>query len=245
MTKSQRQAARRASMGMAMATGTEQPRAEHPALQGLEPAERREVLAASRRLLLPAGTQVFSPGQRCEGLPLVLEGEVRVQMTGVSGNEIVLYRIGPGQLCTLSVACLLAHGEYRAEAYADADSSVLALPAPVCERLMDESAAFRHAVLRSYGERLQSLMLVIEEVAFRRVDQRLAERLISRQRQGLLTITHRDLAVELGTAREVVSRLLKEFERQGLVHLERGLIELREERGLARIAAGLGVQRTH
>jgi len=228
-----------------MTTETRQARAEHPALQGLEASERRAVLAASRHLSLPAGTRLFAPGQECEGLPLVLEGEVRVQMTGVSGNEIVLYRIGPGQLCTLSVACLLARGQYRAEACTDADSSILALPGAVCERLMNESPAFRHAVLQSYGERLQSLMLVIEEVAFRRVDQRLAERLISRQRQGLLTVTHQDLAVELGTAREVVSRLLKEFERQRLVHLERGLIELRDERGLARIAAGLGVQRTH
>lgn len=231
-----------------MSTETQQhsaERATHPALAGLDPAGRAEVLAASRRLTLPAGARVFAPGQRCEGLPLVVEGEIRVQMTGVSGNEIVLYRIGPGQLCTLSVSCLLSHGAYRAEAYAEEGSVVLVLPAELAERLMDDAPAFRHAVLESYGERLQALMLVIEEVAFRRVDQRLADRLISRQRQGLLTVTHQDLAVELGTAREVVSRLLKEFERQSLVRLERGLIELRHEPGLARIAAGLGVQRTH
>lgn len=217
----------------------------HPAVAGLEAGRRREVLAASRRLTLAGGTRIFAPGDRCDGLPLVLEGEIRVQMIGVSGNEIVLYRLGAGDLCTLSVSCLLAHAQYRAEAVTEEDSIVLALPAPLCERLMDEAPGFRNAVLKSYGERLQSLMLVIEEVAFRRMDQRLAERLISRQRQGLLTVTHQDLAVELGTAREVVSRLLKEFERQQLVHLERGLIELRHEPGLARIAGGLGVQRPH
>lgn len=181
---------------------------------------------AAQRLTLPAGTPVFGPGEQCQGLPLVLSGEIRVQMIGASGNEIVLYRIQGGEMCPLSLACLLTHGSHQSEAVVEEDSEVLLVPAVMTERLMNEAAGFRQAVLESYGRRLQSLMLVIEEVAFRRLDQRLAERLLERQRNGRLSITHQDLAVELGTAREVVSRLLKEFERRGLVTLERGLITL-------------------
>lgn len=212
----------------------------HPALEPLNADQRAALMARSPRMTLAPGERVFAPGQRCEGLPLVVDGEIRVQMIGASGNEIVLYRIAAGELCTLSVSCLLADAAYRAEAIVETGASVLVVPAAVFDTLMAEAPGFRAAVLRSYGERLQTLMLVVEEVAFGRLDQRLADHLISRQSQGVLATTHQALAVELGTAREVISRLLKQFERQQLVHLERGLVELRDERGLARIAAGMG-----
>lgn len=197
-----------------------------PAFANLDRRSWDELRRAAQRLTLPAGTTVFGPGDECQGLPLVLNGEIRVQMVGASGNEIVLYRIKGGELCPLSVACLLTQGSHQSEAVVEEDSEVLLIPTVLTERLMNEAAGFRQAVLESYGQRLQSLMLVIEEVAFRRLDQRLAERLLERQRDGRLAITHQDLAVELGTAREVVSRLLKEFERLGLVNLERGLITI-------------------
>ena len=197
-----------------------------PIFRGLEEHTWNELTQAAQRLTLPAGTPVFRPGEQCQGLPLVLSGEIRVQMAGASGNEIVLYRVSGGELCPLSLACLLAHGSHQSEAVVEEDSEVLLIPAALTERLMNEAAGFRQVVLESYGQRLQALMLVIEEVAFRRLDQRLAERLLERQRDGRLSITHQDLAVELGTAREVVSRLLKEFERRGLVTLERGLITI-------------------
>lgn len=199
----------------------------HPALMAVEAATREVILSQSQRMEIPAGTRIFGPGDPCHGLPLVLRGEVRVQMTGASGNEIVLYRIKGGEMCPLSLACLLAEGSHQSEAVVDEDSEVLVIPATLTDRLMDEDKSFRAVVLDSYGQRLTSLMLVIEEVAFRRLDQRLAERLVERQKDGQLSVTHQDLAVELGTAREVISRLLKEFERKGLVTLERGLITLR------------------
>jgi CRP/FNR family transcriptional regulator len=185
---------------------------------------------------MPAGTTVFGPGDICDGLPLVLKGEVRVQMACASGNEIVLYRIKSGDICALSLSCLISNTRHRAEAVVDEDTEVLVLPLANVELLMDEAPEFRRIVLQSYGQRLQSLMMVIEEVAFQRVDQRLAERLIERQRGGLVSATHHDLAVELGTAREVVSRLLKAFEHKGLVKLARGQVELVDQLGLQRVA---------
>ena len=211
-------------------------RLQHPALDAVSDATRAAIQDNGQRIEVPAGTRIFGPGDPCNGLPLVLTGEVRVQMTGASGNEIVLYRIKGGEMCPLSLACLLTEGSHQSEAIVDEDSEVLVIPAPLTDRLMDEDKIFRSTVLDSYGQRLRSLMLVIEEVAFRRLDQRLAERLVQRQRDGQLNATHQDLAVELGTAREVVSRLLKEFERRELVTLERGLITLLNIKELQKLA---------
>lgn len=208
----------------------------HPALASVSDSALESGLRGSRQISIPAGTTVFGPGDVCEGLPLVLKGEVRVQMACASGNEIVLYRIKAGDICALSLSCLLSENRHRAEAVVDEDTEVLVLPLANVERLMDEAPSFRRVVLQSYGQRLQTLMRVVEEVAFQRVDQRLAERLLQRQREGVVDATHHDLAVELGTAREVVSRLLKAFEHQGLVKLARGQVALVDESALQCVA---------
>lgn len=215
---------------------------EDPAIKGnalfeaLDEATWRRVAEGGKRMQIPAGTPIFAAGDQCQGLPLVLSGEIRVQMIGASGNEIVLYRIQGGEMCPLSLGCLLTQNRHQSEAIVERGSEVLLIPAALTERLMDEAGCFRRVILESYGQRLQSLMLVIEEVAFRRLDERLAKRLVERQVSSRLSATHQDLAIELGSAREVVSRLLKEFERRGLVKLERGLITLTDLPALNRIS---------
>ncbi len=199
---------------------------QHPALAELEDALANTAPGRIQLVELPAGQRVFAQGAPCQGLPLVLDGSVRVQVTGASGNEIVLYRIEGGQLCTLSVACLLAHHSHRAEAVTEETTRAIMLPPAVFDEWMSQSRTFRDYVLRSYGERLDSLMLLVEQVAFRRMDERLAERLLQLAQNDLVEATHHDLAVELGTAREVISRILKDFERAGLVELRRGQIRL-------------------
>lgn len=198
----------------------------HPALSGLTEAGKVDLSRRARRLNFLAGTKIFGAGEACAGLPLILDGAIRLQMSGVSGNEIVLYRLQGGDICPLSLACLYSGGRYDSEAIAEEDSHVLLIPSEIAERLLDEDVTFRRHVLESYGERMQTLMGVIEEVAFGRLSQRLAERLLSIQRDGVINTTHQGLAAELGTAREVISRLLKDFERKGLVSLERGRVEL-------------------
>lgn len=210
----------------------------HPALQALDPQLRAHALAHSKPLHLPVGIQVFGAGDPCQGLPLVIRGCVRVQMTGASGSEIVLYRIVDHDLCTLSVGCLVAERAYRAEALVEEPTEARVLPHDLFEELMGASAAFRRYILTSYGSRLDTLMLLVEEVAFGRMDARLAQCLLARSRDGEVVATHQELAVELGTAREVVSRLLKDLERAGVLRLQRGRIAILTPQRLIETASG-------
>lgn len=197
----------------------------HSILDALPEDLRRDVLNGVKTQRFESGRILFSAGDPCQGLPLVLSGTVKVQMSGVSGNSIVLYRMGSDDICTLSIGCLMTGRGYRAEAVVDEEAEAVMLPRGVFDRLMDQSASFRLGIMESYGRRLDDLMLLVEEVAFRRMDERLEHWLESRAKQGVILITHQELAVELGTAREVVSRLLKELERKGKLRLSRGRIQ--------------------
>ncbi|EHJ05904.1 Crp/Fnr family transcriptional regulator [Marinobacter manganoxydans] len=197
---------------------------QHSILETLSGPLRKEVLSSLQSLHFEHGKILFRAGDPCQGLPLVLNGTVKVQMTGLSGHSIVLYRMGADDICTLSIGCLMTGDGFRAEAVVEEDAEVFMVPRGLFDRLMDQSADFRLGVMESYGRRLNDLMLLVEEVAFRRMDERLAHWLETRAVEGSIRITHQELAVELGTAREVVSRLLKELERQGKLRLSRGCI---------------------
>jgi len=202
----------------------EKPMLQHSILETLPEPLRREVLSDLQPLQFEHGRILFRAGDPCQGLPLVLNGSVKVQMTGLSGHSIVLYRMGADDICTLSIGCLMTGDGFRAEAVVEDDAEVFMVPRGLFDRLMDQSADFRLGIMESYGRRLNDLMLLVEEVAFRRMDERLAHWLETRAVEGSIRITHQELAVELGTAREVVSRLLKELERQGKLRLSRGCI---------------------
>lgn len=197
----------------------------HPILEVLPPLIKREAASTLTVLRLSVGQVIFSPGDFCAGLPLVVSGSVKVQMTGVSGNRIVLYRMGGNDICTLSIGCLMSGHGYRAEAIVEEAAEAIVVPRQLFDQMMAVSAEFRAGIMASYGRRLDDLMLLVEEVAFRRMDERLGEWLAARAKNRTISITHQELAVELGTAREVVSRLLKELERQGRVVLARGRIQ--------------------
>ena len=197
----------------------------HTILDTLPEHLRRDALSGVQTMGFEHGRILFRAGDPCQALPLVLKGTVKVQMTGVSGNSIVLYRMGSDDICTLSIGCLMTGHGYRAEAVVEEEAEAAMVPRGLFDRLMEQSASFRLGIMESYGRRLDDLMLLVEEVAFRRMDERLEHWLESRAGQGFITITHQELAVELGTAREVVSRLLKELERQGKLRLSRGKIQ--------------------
>lgn len=197
----------------------------HTLFDVLDEDLRRQALAVAQPVRFNAGNIVFRAGDGCQGLPMVVSGSVRVQMLGASGQGIVLYRMGANDICTLSIGCLMAGRGYRAEAHVEEPTEALLLPRQMFDGLMSSSAAFRREVMASYGRRLDDLMLLVEEVAFGRLDQRLGEWLERHPAGNIIAITHQELAVELGTAREVISRLLKDFERHGRVRLARGRIE--------------------
>ncbi len=180
-----------------------------------------------------AGAIVFDERQACQGFPFVLGGSIRVVKAAANGRELPLYRVGPGETCIISSSCLLGHADYNARGIAEVDTSLALLPRPLFDQLLGE-AAFRDFVFNLYAERIAELMQLVEEVAFRKLDQRLAALLLGRGR--LIRTTHQQLADELGSVREMVSRLLKGFAEQGWVLLGREQIEILAPAGLRRLA---------
>jgi CRP/FNR family transcriptional regulator len=205
-----------------------------PSLSGLDKVARERLRVLSRRAALPAGTRVFGEGSPCQAYLILLSGEVRVQKVAESGREIVLYRVLAGETCIVTTACLMSGVDYDAEGIAESDITAQILPESGFRELLGRSEAFRDFVFRAYGSRISSLLMLIDEVAFGRMDRRLAACLLARAKgSGVVTATHQELAVELGSAREVVSRLLKEFERRGWVVLSRGSVGLTNEAALS------------
>lgn len=205
-----------------------------PNLQAMQGRTWERLLQASQELSLPAGATVFRPGDPCRSFLLVLAGSIRVQKISETGREIVLYRLEPGESCVLTTTCLLAGDTYPAEAVAETAVRAVAFPGGLFQEALGASPAFRGFVFSSYAKRVTDLILLVEEITFRRMDTRLARRLLEiRPPGGPLNVTHQELAAQLGTAREVVSRLLKEFERRGWVRLHRGRIEIRDRAALA------------
>lgn len=209
-------------------------------LGGLEAGVRARLIAESKVIPVPCGARIFGPGQAPDNLLLLLEGTVRVQQLAESGREIVLYRVNAGESCVLTTACLLAYEDYSAEGIAETDLKAVAIPRGSFERLIAESRTFRRFVFQAYSRRITDLCLIIEEVAFGRVDARLADRLLALAKGAPnLRVTHAELAAELGTAREVISRQLQEFQRRGWVRSGRGEIALRDTVALSTLAEGL------
>ena len=197
----------------------------------LPPALAGRVLAGSSLVEAPAGSVLFDARQPCRGFPLVLEGSVRVSKSTPGGREILLYRVEPGQGCILSGGCLLGDADYTARAVAESDATLLSIPPALFQALMVESEPFRRFVFGMYGEWLAEVMELVEEVAFRRLDVRLAQLLA--ERAPVLETTHQKLADELGSVREIVSRLLRGFEERGWVKLERERITVLDPAALA------------
>jgi len=201
------------------------------------PSGIRDELAALQLMKVPSGTVLFRDGDACQGYVFVLSGSIRVQKMDPEGREIVLYRVEDGQTCMLTTSCLLGGRPYPAEGVAEEETELALLSPKRLDALLSD-AAFRRFVLSMISLRVADLMALIEDVAFGRMDVRLARRLLELDNgSGELHLTHQQLATELGTAREVVSRLLKDFERRGLVELKRGSVLLPETKGLQELAA--------
>lgn len=208
-----------------------------PQFARLDADSARTLEASARVMSIPAGTVLFQDGAECSSYVLVLEGSIRVQKVSEGGREIVLYRVESGQSCVLTTNCLIAREDYSAEGIAESPVKALVLPAATFRALLAKSEAFRDFVFSAYASRIADLLMLIEEVAFGRIDVRLGGWLRQHaDAKGEIRATHQDIAVELGTAREVISRQLKEFERRGWVALHRGRVEVKNSGGLASLA---------
>lgn len=194
----------------------------------------KQLMTAAVIVHLPAGRQIFYPGKSCESYLLVISGSVKTQILSRAGREVLLYHVRAGESCVLTTSCLLGGNAYPAEAYAETDVSAFAIPGHVFHRCVETSPLFREFVFRNFSNRLADVIRRMETITFGRMERKLAAQLLA-ERTGTVCKTHGELAQELGSVREVVSRHLKRFESEGWLSLGRGSIHLLDERALQKI----------
>jgi CRP/FNR family transcriptional regulator, anaerobic regulatory protein len=197
-----------------------------PAFRSSSDTMLNDLLTAGRLQPVAAGTQIYHEGDACSAIAFVLAGEIRVYKIGQTGREITLYEIGPGETCILNASCILAGQNYPAHAVAAADTDLLLVPSAEFRKLVSDHETMREFVFTLLSRRLSGVMELVEEVAFGRMDERLEDYLVERSADNRLATTHQKIANDLGTSREVVSRLLKDLERKGRVRLSRNEITL-------------------
>lgn len=200
----------------------------YPALAHVLP-NVQELGHAAEPMSVEANTVLFDVNSTCQGFPLVLEGEIKVSSHACDGRALELYRVVPGELCVVSTASLFRSTPMAAQGVSARPTRVLVIEPTLFLRWM-ETPLFRNAIMGFFAERLSDLTGLVEAVAFQRLDQRLAAALLGRGQT--LSLTHQQLANELGTVREMVSRLLRRFEHEGWVALSREHILIRDSKAL-------------
>lgn len=185
-----------------------------------------EILAHARRQAFQSDFHLYWEGDSCSAIAFVLAGGVRVYRCGESGREITLYEIGPGETCILNASCILGNNAYPANAVTVSAGEMLLIPAREFRRLLRNYETMSAFVYSLLSQRLTEVMELVQEVAFGRMDERLVEYLVEKSANDILHATHQKIANDLGTSREVVSRLLKDLERRGRIVLARNVITL-------------------
>jgi CRP/FNR family transcriptional regulator, anaerobic regulatory protein len=207
----------------------------YPLLANITEPEWLSTINHAKSMVVGSKTILFSGSAPCNNFMLILKGTIRIYQTAQDGREMTLYRVEAGDLCILSLNSMLQNRSFSAIAETESDVSALVLSADDFRHAMNISEIFRNYVLSTMTDRLCEAMYLIQDTAFNHLNMRLAcmlGSLFERSQGSILKITHQELAHELGTTREVVSRILKEFERQNCVNLSRGKIELASATGL-------------
>lgn len=183
---------------------------------------------------ISAGQQVFTSGSSCENYLLLLKGSVKVQLISENGREMLLYQVRPGDSCVLTTSCLLSGDRYPAEAITEENVSAFVISSHAFYRCIDKVAFFREFVFNNFAIRLSNVIGRLDEIAFDGIDSRLAKELLSTDLTEL-HITHQELAAKMGSAREVISRNLKQFESKGWVTLNRGTVIIHNVEALKKL----------
>ncbi|RJQ44741.1 MAG: Crp/Fnr family transcriptional regulator [Nitrospiraceae bacterium] len=209
-----------------------------PFLKDADAEIRSQVMTHAFIARIPKGKVIFLEGDDCRHLALILSGTIRVYKPAESGREITLYRLGKGESCILTASCIFSSGKFSAIAITEEDAEAVMVPAQIFRDWMNRYSLWRDFIFNLLSKRLSEIIATIEEVTFRRMDVRIAEYLLkfSQSHQGDIRTTHQDIAMELGTSREVVSRILKHFEYEHVITLGRGIITIQDIKSLSRIA---------
>lgn len=204
-----------------------------PILQRSGSQLMRDFQAAAYFAHIPAGRDVFLEGDQADAIALLISGVVRVYKIGETGREITLYRFGHGESCILTVNAILSRKSFPAIATVESDAEAVMIPADAFRDWVKRHDLWREFVFDLLSERLSSLMAVVDEVAFQRMDRRVAALLLTKsETRRPIRITHQEIAVELGSSREVISRILEDFSRLGLIATGRRMIEIVDVSGL-------------
>jgi len=186
---------------------------------------------------LEKNSTVFQQGDACGSYYIVLDGTIKVFTRAENGREIVLYRIHRGDTCVLTTSCLFGNKNYPAEGRSEVAVSALAIPATQFNQALQKSTVFRELVFSAFSSHMRDLIVLVEEVAFGKLDIRLAKYLFKQcNDERTVTATHQLIATELGSSREVISRQLKELELKGCIKINRGNIKIKNLTALQRIA---------
>lgn len=199
---------------------------EYPFLESLSPAEEQSIKSYSIHKVIPEGGTIFLKGDSCSFFAFVLRGRVRVFKTGETGREITLYRFQNGESCILTASCILSRNNFPAEAEAEEETETVLIPNELLREFVKQYEQWRSYFFDVLASRLSEVMEIIDEVAFRKMDERIADFLLKNSENMVIETTHRQIAAELGTSREVISRILKDFEKENLIKSDRGKIQI-------------------
>ena len=189
---------------------------------------------------LKKGTVIHNGSMDCLGLLVICSGQLRAYLLSEEGREVTLYRLFERDICLLSASCMLRSIQFEVTIEAEKDSDVWVIPAEVYKRIMQESAAVANYTNEIMASRFTDVMWLVEQIMWKSFDKRLAAFLLEEaalEGTNRLSMTHEMIGKHLGTAREVVTRMLRYFQSEGLVELTRGIVELRDCDGLRNIQA--------
>ena len=207
-----------------------------PFWEALTSHERDVMLSCAQIRSYKTGELIYSKEQECLGLIRVLSGAVRTFMLSAEGREVRLYRVDAGETDVLSASCVLNSITFETQMVADSDCTLLIVPAVCLSSFKENNLHVRCFLFEKLGRRFSDVMREMQSILFTRLDQRIAQVLLARERRGDVLITHEQLSGEVNSTREAVSRVLKDMERQELIRLGRGRITLSDPDALRMLA---------
>ena len=206
-------------------------------LQNVDPRLVREFQTEAFFARIPAGKDVFIQGDQADAIALLISGVVRVYKISETGREITLYRFGNGESCILTANAILSRKSFPAIATVEKEAEAVMIPADAFRDWVKRHDLWREFVFDLLSERLSTVMAVVDEVVFQRMDRRVASLLLTKSRTDhLIRITHQEIAAELGSSREVISRILEDFSQRGIIESGRGTIEILDSEELTSLA---------
>lgn len=197
-----------------------------------DPKLLQAILEKGQELNFDSGKVLLEPGQFIKAVPLVLEGSIKIMRMDEEGKELFLYYLEPGETCALSLTCCSAAKPSEIKAVVEEKATLMFIPIQFHEQWSDEFKQWKDFVSNTYQQRFQEMLVALDAVAFKRMDERLMRYIVTKMKQlkaNELHITHQEIANELGTSREVISRLLKQLEKKKWIELGRNVIYIRDD----------------